>query len=131
MHGFGVVCLLLVPSVFARAQVPPVPAGPPAQALTSGRKNGSRAPHALEASDLESFLDGIMPLAAGTFRRGRVLRCWLCRTAMCCWKGLWICGPEEQKAGRSCYHHLSPGIDFETIYLGFCHATGRAGKTRS
>jgi CubicO group peptidase (beta-lactamase class C family) len=62
MRRFGVVCLLLVPSIFAQAQVPPVPAGPPAHALTADVKTESRAPHALEASDLESFFDGIIPL---------------------------------------------------------------------
>jgi CubicO group peptidase (beta-lactamase class C family) len=65
MHGFGVVCLLLVPSLFAQAQVSPVPAGPPAHAQAADVKTEAApfpAQHALEASDLGSFFDGIIPL---------------------------------------------------------------------
>jgi CubicO group peptidase (beta-lactamase class C family) len=65
MHGFGVVCLLLVPSLFGQGQVSPVPAGPPAHAQPADVKTEAApfpAQHALEASDLESFFDGIIPL---------------------------------------------------------------------
>jgi CubicO group peptidase (beta-lactamase class C family) len=65
MHGFGVVCVLLVPSLFAQAQVSPVPAGPPAHAQPADVRTEAEpfpAQHALEAADLESFFDGIIPL---------------------------------------------------------------------
>src|ERR1700721_157583 len=65
MHGFGVVCLLLAPALFARAQVSPVPAGPRAQAQPADVKTEATpfpGQHALEAADLESFFDGIIPL---------------------------------------------------------------------
>src|ERR1700722_13254206 len=65
MHAFRVVCLFLVPSLFAQAQVSPVPAGPRAHAQPADVKTEA-APfpgqHALEAPDLESFFDGIIPL---------------------------------------------------------------------
>jgi CubicO group peptidase (beta-lactamase class C family) len=65
MHGFGVVCVLLVPTLLAQAQVSPVPAGPPAQVQPADVKTEAApfpAQHALEASDLEAFFDGIIPL---------------------------------------------------------------------
>jgi hypothetical protein len=55
MHGFGVVCVLLVPTLLAQAQVSPVPAGPPAQVQPADVKTEAApfpAQHALEASDL-------------------------------------------------------------------------------
>jgi CubicO group peptidase (beta-lactamase class C family) len=65
MHGFGVVCLLLAPALFAQAQVSPVPAGPSAHAQPADVKTEA-APfsgqHALESEDLEAFFDGIIPL---------------------------------------------------------------------
>src|ERR1700722_8930708 len=65
MHGFGVVCLLLAPALFARAQVSPVPAGPPAHAQPADVKTEAApfpAQHALESADLEAFFDGVIPL---------------------------------------------------------------------
>src|SRR3984885_887525 len=65
MHGFGVVCLLLAPALFARAQVSLVPAGPPAHAQPADVKTEAApfpAQHALESADLEAFFDGIIPL---------------------------------------------------------------------
>src|ERR1700729_2483594 len=65
MHGFGVVCLLLAPALFAQAQVSPAPAEPPAHAQTADVKTEA-APfsgqHALDSADLEAFFDGIIPL---------------------------------------------------------------------
>src|ERR1700678_1339726 len=65
MHGFGVVCLLLAPALFAQAQVSPVPAGASAHAQPADVKTEAApfpAQHALEAADLEAFFDGIIPL---------------------------------------------------------------------
>jgi CubicO group peptidase (beta-lactamase class C family) len=65
MHGFGVVCVFLVAPLFAQAQVSPVPSGPPAHAQQADIKTEATpfpAQHALEAADLESFFDGIVPL---------------------------------------------------------------------
>jgi CubicO group peptidase (beta-lactamase class C family) len=65
MRGFGVVCVFLIASLFAQAQVSPVPAGPPAHAQPADVKTEAApfpAQHALEAADLEAFFDGIIPL---------------------------------------------------------------------
>ena len=63
MRGLGVVCWLLLVSAGASAQVPHVPPGPPAHAQQAEvNTDAMPGPHALEASDLVSFLDGIVPL---------------------------------------------------------------------
>jgi CubicO group peptidase (beta-lactamase class C family) len=63
MRGLDVVCWLLLVSAGASAQVPHVPPGPPAHAQQAEvNTDAMPGPHALEASDLVSFLDGIVPL---------------------------------------------------------------------
>jgi CubicO group peptidase (beta-lactamase class C family) len=63
MRGLGVVCWLLLVSSGAAAQAPDVPPGPPAHAQQADVKtDATPGPHALEASDLVPFLDGIVPL---------------------------------------------------------------------
>jgi CubicO group peptidase (beta-lactamase class C family) len=62
MHRLGVTCGFFLLPLFARAQVSAVPAGPPAHARQTDAKMGIPQQHALEASDLESFFDGIVPL---------------------------------------------------------------------
>jgi CubicO group peptidase (beta-lactamase class C family) len=63
MRGFGVVCWLLLMSLGAPAQAPDVLSRPPAHAQQADVKtDATPGPHALEASDLEAFFDGIVPL---------------------------------------------------------------------
>jgi CubicO group peptidase (beta-lactamase class C family) len=62
MHGSGAVCLLFLLPLFAQAQVPVAPVAPPAQTQHAEAKTSIPVQHALEASDLESFFDGIVPL---------------------------------------------------------------------
>jgi CubicO group peptidase (beta-lactamase class C family) len=62
MHRLGVTCWFFLLPLFARAQVSAVPAGPPAHPQQTDAKMGIPQQHALEASDLESFFDGIVPL---------------------------------------------------------------------
>jgi CubicO group peptidase (beta-lactamase class C family) len=62
MHGSGAVCLLFLLPLFAQAQVPVPPVAPPEQTQQAEAKTGVPEQHALEASDLESFFDGIIPL---------------------------------------------------------------------
>ena len=62
MHRLAVTCWFFLLPLFARAQVSAVPAGPPAHPQQTDAKMGIPQQHALEASDLESFFDGIVPL---------------------------------------------------------------------
>ncbi len=62
MHRFGAVCLIFLLPLLIQAQVPAVPVGPPAQPQRADGKTAVPGQHALEASDLESFFDGIVPL---------------------------------------------------------------------
>ena len=63
MRGLGVACWLLLVSFGAPAQAPDVSPGPPAHAQQADVKtDATPGPHALEASDLVPFLDGIVPL---------------------------------------------------------------------
>lgn len=63
MRGLGVACWLLLVSLAAAAQAPDVSPGPPAHAQQADVKtDATPGPHALEASDLVPFLDGIVPL---------------------------------------------------------------------
>ena len=62
MHGSGAVCLLVLLPLFAQGQVPVPPVARPEQAQQAEAKTGVPEQHALEASDLESFFDGIVPL---------------------------------------------------------------------
>ena len=62
MHGFCAVCWFLFAPLFAPAQVPDVPAGPPAHAQQADVNTGLPDQHGLETSDLVSFFDGIVPL---------------------------------------------------------------------
>jgi len=63
MRGLGLVCWLLLVSLAAPAQAPDVPPRPPAHSQETDVKTDATAgPHALEASDLVPFLDGIVPL---------------------------------------------------------------------
>ncbi len=63
MHRIGATCVIfLLPLLASRAQVPAVPVGPPAPSQRADGKTAVPGPHALEASDLESFFDGIVPL---------------------------------------------------------------------
>jgi CubicO group peptidase (beta-lactamase class C family) len=60
MRGFGVVCWLLLVSSGVSAQAPD---RPPAHAQQADVKtDATPGPHALEASDLAPFFDGIVPL---------------------------------------------------------------------
>ena len=63
MRGLGVACWLLLVSLAAAAQAPDVSPGPSAHAQQADVKtDATPGPHALEASDLVPFLDGIVPL---------------------------------------------------------------------
>jgi CubicO group peptidase (beta-lactamase class C family) len=62
MHRFGAACLISLLPLMIQAQVPAVPVGPPAQSQRADGKTAVPGQHALEASDLESFFDGIVPL---------------------------------------------------------------------
>jgi CubicO group peptidase (beta-lactamase class C family) len=63
MRGFGVVCWLLLVPFRAPAQTPDVPSRPPAHAQQADVKtDATPGPHALEASDLVPFFDGLVPL---------------------------------------------------------------------
>ena len=63
MRGLGVACWLLLVSLADWAQAPDVSPGPSAHAQQADVKtDATPSPHALEASDLEPFLDGIVPL---------------------------------------------------------------------
>jgi CubicO group peptidase (beta-lactamase class C family) len=62
MHRFGAVCLIFLLPLLVQAQVYAVPVGPSAQPLRADGKTAVPGQHALEASDLESFFDGIVPL---------------------------------------------------------------------
>jgi CubicO group peptidase (beta-lactamase class C family) len=60
MHGSGAVCLLFFLPFLA--QVSPVPVGPPVQPQQAAIDAGVPVQHALTASDLEAFFDGVVPL---------------------------------------------------------------------
>jgi len=62
MHRFGAACLIFLLPLLVQAQVSAVPVGPPAQSPRADGKTAVPGQHALEASDLESFFDGIVPL---------------------------------------------------------------------
>src|SRR3984893_114781 len=62
MHRFGAVCLIFLLPLLVQAQVSAVPVGPPAQSQRADGKTAVPGQHALEAPDLESFFDGIIPL---------------------------------------------------------------------
>ena len=62
MHRFGAACLIFLLPLLVQAQVSAVPVGPPAQSDRTDGKTAVPGQHALEASDLESFFDGIVPL---------------------------------------------------------------------
>ena len=62
MHTFGPACLFFLLPLLVQAQVPAVPVGPPAHSHQADGKTAVPGQHALEASDLESFFDGIVPL---------------------------------------------------------------------
>ena len=62
MHRFGTACLIFLLPLLVQAQVSAVPVGPPAQSQHADGKTAVPGQHALEASDLESFFDGIVPL---------------------------------------------------------------------
>jgi CubicO group peptidase (beta-lactamase class C family) len=62
MHRFGAACLIFLLPLLVQAQVSAVPVGPPAQSQRADGTTAVPGQHALEASDLESFFDGIVPL---------------------------------------------------------------------
>jgi CubicO group peptidase (beta-lactamase class C family) len=62
MRGFGVVCWLLLVSFGALAQAPDVSPRPALAQQADVKTDATAGPHALEASDLEPFFDGIVPL---------------------------------------------------------------------
>jgi CubicO group peptidase (beta-lactamase class C family) len=62
MHRFGAVCLIFLLPSLVQAQVSAVPVGPPAPSQRADGKTAVPGQHTLEASDLESFFDGIVPL---------------------------------------------------------------------
>jgi CubicO group peptidase (beta-lactamase class C family) len=62
MHRFGAACLIFLLPLLVQAQVPVVPVGPPAPPQRADGKTAVSGQHALEAPDLESFFDGIVPL---------------------------------------------------------------------
>jgi CubicO group peptidase (beta-lactamase class C family) len=62
MHRFGVICLVFLMPLLVQAQVSAVPVGPSVQSQRADGKTAVPGQHALEASDLESFFDGIVPL---------------------------------------------------------------------
>src|ERR1700761_5202944 len=62
MHRIGVTCLSFLLPFLVHAQGPVVPVGPPGPSQRADRKTGVPGQHALEASDLEPFFDGIVPL---------------------------------------------------------------------
>ena len=64
MHGSGAACLLFLLPFFAQAQVAVPPVGQPAQTQQADAKTAVPEQHALEASDLEAFFDGIVPLSS-------------------------------------------------------------------
>ncbi len=61
MHRFGVACLIFPLPLLVQAQVSAVPIGPSVQSR-AGEKTAVPGQHALDALDLESFFDGIVPL---------------------------------------------------------------------
>jgi CubicO group peptidase (beta-lactamase class C family) len=62
MHRIGAVCVIFLLPLLVQAQVPAVPAGPSAPSRQAGGTTAVPGQHALEASDLEAFFDGIVPL---------------------------------------------------------------------
>jgi CubicO group peptidase (beta-lactamase class C family) len=62
MHRFGAVCLIFLLPSLVQAQVSAVPVGPPAPSQRADGNIAVPGQHELEASDLESFFDGIVPL---------------------------------------------------------------------
>src|ERR1700739_405439 len=62
MHRFGAARLVFLLPLLVRGQVSAVLVGPPAQSQRADGKLAVPGQHALEASDLESFFDGIVPL---------------------------------------------------------------------
>jgi CubicO group peptidase (beta-lactamase class C family) len=62
MDRFAPACLIFLLPLLVRAQVPAVPVGPPAQSQRADGTTAVPGQHALQASDLESFFDGIVPL---------------------------------------------------------------------
>ncbi|MGB8535729.1 MAG: serine hydrolase domain-containing protein [Acidobacteriaceae bacterium] len=62
MHRIGSACLIFLLPVLVQAQVSAVPAGPSALSRQADGKTAVPGQHALVASDLESFFDGIVPL---------------------------------------------------------------------
>ncbi len=62
MHRFGAACLIFLLPLLVQAQVSAVPVGPSVPSQRADGKTAVPGQHALEASDLESFFDGIVPL---------------------------------------------------------------------
>jgi CubicO group peptidase (beta-lactamase class C family) len=64
MYGFVGLCLFLLNPFLGHAQVPIVPATPagPTHVQQAGVNANATPQHALEASDLEAFFDGVVPL---------------------------------------------------------------------
>ena len=66
MHRLGASCVIfllpLLVEIRVQAQVPAVPVGPTAPSQRAEGKTAVPGEHALEASDVESFFDGIVPL---------------------------------------------------------------------
>src|SRR5579859_1410668 len=66
MRRLGATCVIfllpLLVEIPVQAQVPAVPVGPTAAPQRAEGKTAVPGQHALEASDLESFFDGIVPL---------------------------------------------------------------------
>jgi CubicO group peptidase (beta-lactamase class C family) len=62
MHRISATCLIFLLPLLVHAQVPVVPVGPPSPSQRADGKTGVPGQHALEAADLESFFDGIVPL---------------------------------------------------------------------
>jgi CubicO group peptidase (beta-lactamase class C family) len=62
VHRIGSACLIFLLPLLVQAQVSAVPAGPSALSRQADGKTAVPGQHALVASDLESFFDGIVPL---------------------------------------------------------------------
>src|SRR5258708_25237714 len=62
MRRIGATCVIFLLPLLVQAQVPAVPVGPAAPSQRADGKTSIPVQHALEASDLESFFDGIIPL---------------------------------------------------------------------
>src|ERR1700748_3767015 len=60
--GYRAIALILFLPLLVQAQVPAVPLGPPAPYQGAAGKDAGAGQHRMEAADLESFFDGIVPL---------------------------------------------------------------------